>query len=141
MVSDEELVVLNCGVGQDPLESLDCKEIQTVSPQGNQSWIFIGRTNAEIEPPILWQMDVKNWLIRKGPVTGKDWRQEEKRMTEDEMVGWHHWLDGHEFAQAPGVHENSKPSKVTIVYKKLRVFENSERNNLQNLKKYPPSKG
>ena len=83
------------------LESpLECKEIQPVHPKGNQSWIFIGRT--EVEAPILWPSGGKNWLIGKGPDTGKDWRQEEKRMTEDKIVGWHHWLDGHEFEQAPG---------------------------------------
>ena len=76
---------------------LDCKEIQPVHPKGNQSWMFIGRTDAEVETPILWPPDVKNWFIGKDPHAGKDWRQEEKVMTEDEMVGWHHWLDGHEF--------------------------------------------
>ena len=86
------------------LESpLDSKEIQAVHPKGNQSWIFIGRTNAEAETPILWPPDVKNWLIRKDPDAGKDWRHEEKGTTEDEMVGWHHWLDGHKFQQALGV--------------------------------------
>ena len=79
------------------LESpLDCKEIQPVHPKGNQSWIFIGRTDAEAETPILWLPDVKNWLIGKDPDPGKDWRQE-KEKTENEMVWWHHWLDGHEF--------------------------------------------
>ena len=86
------------------LESpLDCKEIQPIHPKGNQSWIFIRRTYAEAEIPILWPPDAKNRLIRKDPDCGKDWRQEEKGMTEDEMVGWHHWLDGHEFEQASGV--------------------------------------
>ena len=86
------------------LESpLDCKEIQPVHPEGNQSWIFIGRTDAEAETPILWPPDAKNWLIGKDPDAGKDWRWEEKGMTEDEMVGWNHWLNGHEFEQAPGV--------------------------------------
>ena len=75
----------------------DCKGIQPVSPKGNQSWIFIGRTDFEAETPILWPPDVKNWLIGKDPDAGKNWRWEEKGMTEDEMVGWHHWLDGHEF--------------------------------------------
>ena len=75
---------------------LDCKEIQPVHPKGDQSWIFIGRTDAEVETPILWPPDVKNWLIWKDPDSGKDWRQE-KGMTEGEMVGWHHWLNGHEF--------------------------------------------
>ena len=80
------------------LESpLDCKEIKPVNPKGNQSRIFIGRTDAEDEAPILWPPDAKNWLPGKDPVAGKDWRQEEKGTTEDEMVGWHHWLDGHEF--------------------------------------------
>ena len=80
------------------LESpLDCKEIQPVHPKGDQSWVFIGRTDAEAETPILWPPHAKNWLIRKDPDAGKDWRQEEKGKTEDEMVGWHHWLDGHEF--------------------------------------------
>ena len=76
---------------------LDCKEIQPVHSKGNQSWIFIGRTDVEAETPILWPPDVKNWLIWKDPDAGKDWRQEEKGMTEDEMVGWHHRCNGHEF--------------------------------------------
>ena len=88
------------------LESpLDCKEIKPVNPKGNQSWIFMGRTDAEAESPILWPPDAKNRLIRKDPDAGKDWRQEEKGMTEDEMVGWHHWLNGNEFERAPGVGE------------------------------------
>ena len=86
------------------LESaLDCKEIQPVHPKGNQSWIFIGRTDAEAEIPTLWPPDAKKWLIGKDPDAGKDWRQEKKGMTENEMVGWHHWFDRHEFEQAPGV--------------------------------------
>ena len=72
--------------------SLYCKEIQPVHPEGNQSWIFIGRTDVEAETPILWLPDVKNWLIWKDPDAGKDWRQGDKGTTEDEMVGWHHWL-------------------------------------------------
>ena len=82
--------------------SLDFKETQPVHPKGNQSWIFIGRTGAKAEPPILWPPAVKNWLIGKDPDAGKNWRQEETGMTVDEMVGWHHWLNGHEFEQAPG---------------------------------------
>ena len=93
-------MLLNSGVGED---SWDCKEIQPVNPKGNQSWIFIGRTDAEAETPILWPHDVKKWLIWEDPDAGKDWRQEKKGMTEDEMVGWHHRLDGHEFQQAPEV--------------------------------------
>ena len=80
------------------LESpLDWKEIQLVHPKGNQSWIFIGRTDAEAETPILWPLHAKSWLIGKDPDAGSDCEQEEKGMTEDEMAGWHHWLDGHEF--------------------------------------------
>ena len=86
------------------LESpLHCKEIQPVHPKGNQSWIFIGRTDAEAETPILWPPDGKNWLIGKDSDAGKDCGQEEKGTTEDEMVGWHHQLNGHEFEQALGV--------------------------------------
>ena len=78
------------------LESLlDCKEIQPVHPKGDQSWVFIGRTDAEAETPVLWPPDVKSRLIRKDHDAGKDRRQEEKGMTEDEMAGWHHRLDGH----------------------------------------------
>ena len=85
------------------LESpLDCKEIQLVHPKVNQSWIFIGRTDAKAEAPTPWLPDVKNWLIGKNSDAGKDWKWEEKT-TEDEIIGWHHWLDGHEFEQALGV--------------------------------------
>ena len=80
------------------LESpVDCQEIQPVNPKGNQSLIFIGRTDAKAETPILWPPDAKNWLIWKETDAGKHWRQEEKQTTEDEIVGWHHWLNGHEF--------------------------------------------
>ena len=82
---------------------LDCKEVQPVHPKGNQSWIFTGRMDAEAETAILWPPDVKNWFTGKDPDAGKDWRWEEKGTTEDEMVGWHHRLDGHEFEQASGV--------------------------------------
>ena len=81
---------------------LDCKEIQPVHPKGDQSWVFIGRT-VEAETPILWPPGEKSWLIGKVPDAGKDWGQEEKGMTEDEMVGWHHWLDGHGFGWILGV--------------------------------------
>ena len=87
------------------LESpLDRKVIKSINPKENQPWIFIGRTDVEAETPILWPPDAWNWLIRKDPDAGKDWRQE-KGMTEDEMIGWHHRLNGHEFEQAPGVGE------------------------------------
>ena len=82
---------------------LDCKEIQPVHPKGDQSWVFIGRTDAEAETPVLWSPDAKNWLIGKDPDAGKDWRQKEKGMTEDQMAGWHHQLDGHEFEWTPVV--------------------------------------
>ena len=85
-------MLLNCGIGEDFESPLDCKEIQPVHPKGDQSWIFI-----HAEAPILWPPDGKNWLIGKDPDAGKDWRWEEKGMTEDEMVAWHHRLNGHEF--------------------------------------------
>ena len=86
------------------LESpLDCKGIQPVHPKGDQSWVFIGRTDAKAETPILWPLHVKSWLIGKDPDDGRDSGQEEKGMTEDEMDGWHHRLDGHEFEWTLGV--------------------------------------
>ena len=81
------------------LESpLDCKEIQPVHSEGDQHWDFFGGNDAKVETPILWLPHVKSWLIGKDPDAGRDWGQEEKRTTEDEMTGWHHWLDGPEFA-------------------------------------------
>ena len=86
------------------LESpLDCKEIQSVNPKGNQSWVFIGRADTDAETPILRPPDAESWLTGKDPDARKDWRQEEKGMTEDEMFGWHHWLNGHEFEWALGI--------------------------------------
>ena len=86
------------------LESpLDCKEIQLVHPKGDQSCVFTGRMDAEAETPILWPPHAKNWLIGKDPDAGRDRGQEEKGTTENEMTGWHHWLDGHEFGWTPGV--------------------------------------
>ena len=81
---------------------LDFKEIKPVNPKGNQSWIFIRRSGANGETPILWPLEGKSWLLGKDPHAGKDWRQEEKWTAEDKMVGWHHWLNGQEFEQAPG---------------------------------------
>ena len=95
----EELMLLKCGVGEDSWEFLGLQGSQIsqpVNPKGNQSWIFIGRTDAEVETP-----DVKNWLLGKEPDGGKDWRQEEKGTTEDEMIRWHHWLNGQEFDSCP----------------------------------------
>ena len=86
------------------LESpLDCKEIQPLHSKGDQSWVFIGRTDAKVETPILWLPHVKSWLIGKDSDAGRDWRQKEKGTTEVEMAGWHHRLDGHEFGWTPGV--------------------------------------
>ena len=82
---------------------LDCKEVQPVHPKGDQSWVFIGRTDAKTETPILWPPDAKSWLTGKDPDAGRDWGWEEKETTEDEMVGWHHRLDGREFEWTPGV--------------------------------------
>ena len=91
----------NCGAEEESWESLDRKEIKPVNPKGNQSWIFIGRTDAKTEARILWPPNVKTWLIGKDSGAGKDWMQEEKGTAEDEMVGWHQRLNGHEFEQAP----------------------------------------
>ena len=113
-LSGEELMLLNCGVllnwyslnfsQEKTVESpLDCKEIQPVYSKGNQSWVFIGRTDTKAETPILWPPHVKSWLIGKDSDAGRDWGQEEKGMTEGEMAGWHHWLDGHEFEWTLGV--------------------------------------
>ena len=86
------------------LESpLDCKEVQPVHPKGDQSWVFIGRTDAKAETPVLWPPHAKSWLIGKDSDAGRHWGQEEKGMTEDEMAGWHHWLDGRESEWTPGV--------------------------------------
>ena len=94
------------------LESLlDCKKIQPVHPKGNWSWIFIRRTDSEAETPVLWPPDAKNWLIWKDPDAGKDWRREEKRTTENEMVGWRHRLNGHE-SERPGVLQSVGSQRV-----------------------------
>ena len=90
-------MLLNCSDGKDSEIPLDFGEIQPVNPKGNQSWIFIGRTDAKAKTPVLWPPAVKNGLIWKDPNSGKDWRQEEKGTAEDEMAGWHHWLYGHKF--------------------------------------------
>ena len=100
LLSTEELMLLNCGVGEDSWESLGLQG-DPVHPKGNESWVFTGRTDVEAETPILWPPDAKSWLIGKDTGAGKDWGQE-KGLTEDETVGWHHWLNGHEFEQALG---------------------------------------
>ena len=99
-LSAKELVPLNCGAGQDSWESLGLQGDQTINCKVNQPWISIGRTDVL---PILWPPDDKNWFTREDPDAGKDWRQEKKGTTEDEMVGWHHRLDEHEFEQVPEV--------------------------------------
>ena len=96
-------MLLNCGVGEDAWESLGLQGDPTIHPKGDQSWVFFGRTDAEAETLILWPPDAKTWFIGKDPDAGKDWGQEEKETTEDEMVGWHHQLDGHGFGWTPGV--------------------------------------
>ena len=102
-LSTEELMLLNCGVGETLESPLDWKEIQPVHSKGDQSWVFFGRNYAKAETPILWLPHAKSWLIGKDPDAGRDWRREEKGTTEDEMAGWHHWLDGHEFGWTLGV--------------------------------------
>ena len=99
-LSTKELILLNCGVGEDSWESLG---LQGVHPKGDRSWIFIGRTGAEAETPIVWPPDRKNWLTEEDPDAGKDWRLEGMGTTENEMIGWLHWLNGHKFEQAPGI--------------------------------------
>ena len=88
-------------LGKTPESPLDYKQIKSVNPKGNQSWMFIRRTDAEAEAPTLWPPDAKSWLIRTDPDAGKDWRQE-KGMKKDKVIGWHHWLNGHQSEQAPG---------------------------------------
>ena len=107
-LSTEELMLLYCGVGEDSESPLDCKKILPVHPKGDQSWVFIGRTDDEAEAPIIWPPDVKSWLIWKDPDAGKDCGQKEKGTTEDEMVGWHHRLDGHEFGWTLGVGDGQR---------------------------------
>ena len=103
-LSAEESMFLNCGVGEKTLaSSLDCKEIQPVHPKGDRSWVFIGRTDTEAETPVLWPPHAKSWLIRKDSDAGRHWGQEEKGTTEDEMAGWHHRPDGHEFGWTPAI--------------------------------------
>jgi len=97
------LMLLNCGVGEDSWESLRLQGDPTSPSKGDQSWVFIGRTDVEAETPILWPPDVKSWLIWKDPDTGEDWGQEEKGTAEDKMVGWYHWLNGHGCGWTVGV--------------------------------------
>ena len=100
-----------------------CKEINPVNPKGDQFWIFIGRTEAEVEAPMLWPPDAKNWFIWKDPDARKDWRQEEKGVREDEIIGWHHQLNGHEFEQALGDGEGKLACCSPWIHKELDVTE------------------
>ena len=99
----KELMLLNCVVGKDFESPLDCKEIQPVHSKGDQPWDFFGRNDAKAETPVLWPPHAKSWLIGKDSDAGRDWGQEEKGTTEDEMAGWHHWLDGLESERTLGV--------------------------------------
>ena len=99
----QELMLLNCSIGEYSWASLDCKEIQPVHSEGDQSWVFFGRNDAKAEAPVLWPPHVESWLIGKDSDAGRDWGQEEKGTTEDEMAGWHHQLDGLEFEWSLGV--------------------------------------
>ena len=101
-LSAEELMLLNCGVGEDSWESLGLQGYPTNS-EGDQPWDFFGRNDAKAETPVLWLPHAKSWLIEKDSDAGRDWGQEEKGTTEDEMAGWHHWLNGHESGWTPGV--------------------------------------
>ena len=111
-VLQEELMLLNCVVGEDSWESLGLQEDQPINPKWNQPWISIGRTDAVA--PILWPPDVKSWLIGKDPDAGKDGGQEEKGVTEDEMVAWHHQLYGHEFEQTLGIVKDREAWHVAV---------------------------
>ena len=102
-LSAEELMFLNCGVGEDSWDPLDCKEIQPVHSKGDQSWVFFGRNDAKAETPVLWPPHEKSWLIGKVSDAERDWGKKEKGTTEDEMAGWYHWLDGHESEWTTGV--------------------------------------
>ena len=102
-LSTKELMLLNRGVGEDSWDPLDCKEIQAVHSEGDQPWDFFGRNDAKAKTPVLWPLHVKSWLIGKDSDAGRDWGQEEKGTTENEMAGWHHWLDGRESEWTSGV--------------------------------------
>ena len=102
-LSAEDFMLLNSGVGKTLESPLDCKEIQPDHSEGDQPWVFFGRNDAKAETPVLWPPHAKSWLIGKDSDAGRDWRQEEKRTTEDEMAEWHHWLDGHQSEWTPGV--------------------------------------
>ena len=138
-LSAEELMLLNCGVGEDSWESPDCKEIQAVHSEGDQPWDFFGRNDAKAETPVLWPPHVKSWLIGKDPDAGRDWGQEEKRMTEDEMAGWHHQLDGQEFGWTPGIGDGQGGVACCNSWS-LKESDTTERLNWTELKLRIPAK-
>ena len=108
----QEMDALNCGAGKDSWKSLGLQRDPTSQPKGNQPWLFIGRTDAEA--PTLWPSDAKSWLIGKDPDAGKDWRQKEKSVREDEMVGWHYWRNEHGFEQTLGDSGGQKAWCATV---------------------------
>ena len=121
-----------CWMEKTLMSPLDSKEIKPVNPKGNQPWMFIGRTDAEAETPILWPPDAKNWFTEKDPDAGKDWRLEEKGPTEDEMVRWHYWLSGREFEQSPGDGEGAGEPGVLQSMGLYRIGHNLGMNNNNN---------
>ena len=129
-------MLLNCCVGEDSWKSLGQQGVQPVNPKVNQSWIVIGRTDAEAETPVLRPPDAKNWLIGKNPDAGNDWRWVEKGMTEDEMVEWHHWLNGHEFELTLGVGDG-QGSLVCCSPWGHQVLDMTERLNWTELNGFP----
>ena len=144
-LSAEELMLLNCVVLEKTLESpLDCKVIQPVHSEGDQPWDFFGRSDAEAETPVLWPLYVKSWLIGKDPDAGRDWGQEEMGTTEDEMAGWHHWLDGRESQWIPGVGDgkgglaccDSWGCKELDMIERLNWTEHVTENKLRRLRSY-----
>ena len=131
-------MLFNCGVGEDSWESHWMQRNPPVHPKGNPSWIFIGRTDSEAETPIFRPPDVKNWLIGKDPDAGKDWRREEKGMTEDEMAEWYHWLNGHEFESTPGIGDGQGGLAWCSPWGR-KELDTNEWLNWTELREYPPS--
>ena len=113
-LSAEKLMLSNCGVGEDSWESFGL-EIQPVHSEGDQPWVFIGRNDAKAETPVLWPPHAKSWLIGKDSDAGRDWGQEEKGTTEDEMAEWHHWLNGRESGWTPGVGDGGRPGVLRFM--------------------------
>ena len=134
----EELMLVNCGVGEDSWESLGHGRKQTSPSSRKSAWIFIGRTDAEAEALILWPPDAKSWLIRKDPDAEKDWRQEDKGMTEDEMVGWHHRFNRHEWANSRRLWRTGKPGVLeSMGSQRVRHDWATEHHSLQSLFMWP----